>query len=120
MLCKPDHGASYSRPWHETGRGNLQNDLRSGIILYCQAERTIILGARANLHPVRHFLLNHNSNAGKGHLIFKQTHNNRRCDVIGKICHDLNGPAVIFFFCKLPQIYLQDILIDHRHIIVFA
>ena len=46
-------------------------------------------------------------------MAFKQLHDDRRGDIIGQICHHLEGPASVFFPGKARDIHLQDILVDH-------
>ena len=51
-------------------------------------------------------------------MIFKQSHDNRCRNIIGKIRHNLDGSSPIFVLYDLIQIHLEDILVDDRYIIV--
>ena len=50
--------------------------------------------------------------------LFKQSHDNWRCNIIGQICHDFDRSPLIFLFCNLSDIYLQNIFIQHFHIVI--
>ena len=89
------------------------------IILNCQGKRAIVLCSRLCLHPQSYFLLHHHRNAFYRHMAFKQPHNNRRCNIIRKICHHLYRPSPVLLADKLPDIQLQHICMDDVCILIF-
>ena len=51
-------------------------------------------------------------------MALKQTHDNRCRDIVGEICHNLDWLSCVLLLHKLLNVHLQDILIDHGHIVI--
>ena len=120
MTRQPYHRAADIRPRHKAVRRHVCDNLRLCIILHRQRERTVILRPRSDLHPVCDFLLHHDRNAVNRHMALKQPHDNRRSNIIRKICHHLDRFPGILLLRELYNIQLQNVLIDNRHIVISA
>ncbi len=79
---------------------HMGGDFRVGIILHGQGKRPVILGAGGSLHTVCHFLLHHDRDARKGHMAFKEPHDDGGCNVVRQVCYHFYGGAVIFLLCQ--------------------
>ena len=50
-------------------------------------------------------------------MIFKQSHDDRGSNVIWQIGNNLDRTPLIFFQCKLADVYFEDVVVDDCHII---
>ena len=105
MAGQPDYRRPYLRPWHETVRRHIRHDIRACVILHSQRQSAVILTSWSGLHPVRHFLLHHHSNTFHRHMLLKQSHNDRGCDIIWEIGHHLHRLPAILLFHKFSDIH---------------
>ena len=102
-------------PWHDKG------NLGRHVILHSNRQTTVGLGIRLSRNPICYFFLHHNDKLTKRNPAFNQMHKNRRRDIVGQICHYLDRQVWIFKLCYvLGQINLENILIDHCHIVKIA
>ena len=118
MSGKTDNRTSYLWSRHKAVRRHICHNIRLGIILHGQRQGTVIFRSRSYLHTVCHFLLHHNRNRVNRHFSLKQSHDNRRCNVIGQIRHNFNGFSTVALLCQLSDVYFQYIFIENRYILI--
>ena len=51
-------------------------------------------------------------------MAFKKSHNDRSCNIVGKVGNDLDRSAVVSFSGKSGNVHLQDIFVDNSDIII--
>ena len=116
---KPDDRRAHIRPRHETILRDVRRDVGVRVVLHRKGQRTVILAARTRLHALRDLALHHDGDVLHGDVLLEKPHDDRRRDIIGKICHYLERPPA-----ALPHesvdVRLQNVIVDDREIVVIA
>lgn len=77
-----------------------------------RGEGAIVLAAGTGLHAVCDLLLHHDRDGKNRRMAFKESHDDRRRNVVWEIGHDLHRISVIVGFDELMEIQLQYIIMD--------
>ena len=103
---------------HKDGTGHDKGYLGSHIVLNCDREAPVSLSIRLSRNAVGHLPLHHDHKLAKRDLALNQVHEDGGGDIVGQVSHDLDGQIRILEILNLRlQIGLQDVLIDHGHIV---
>ena len=110
MRRQPDDRASHLRARNKAVRRHIRRNVRIAVILHRQRQRPVVLAARLRLHPLRH-LLHHHRDALHRHVLLQKPHDDRRRNIIRKVCHHLDRLPAVLFLHKRRNIHLQNILV---------
>ena len=116
--CQTDDSGIHVGSRHKAVLGHIGHDIGLSVVLHCQRQGTVILGSRTGLHPGSDLFLNHDSHIGQGNVLLKQAHDDGRRDIVGQVCHHLDGPAACLFLNQLIQIQGQNVCMDHLHVVI--
>ena len=116
-----ENGRIHIWSWHKDCSRHDKGNLGRHIILDRNRQTTVGLGIRLSRNPICHFPLHHHDKLTKRNSALNQMHENRRRNVVGQVCYYLDRQIRIFKLCHvLSQINLENILIDHGHIVKIA
>ena len=105
MSGKADHCTSHLGSWHKTIGRHISHNIRAGIVLNRQRQGSVVLAARSGLHSIRYFFLYHYGNGFYRHFFLEQPHNDRRCNIIWQIRHNLNRSSLVVLLCQFSDIH---------------
>ena len=118
IALQSNDGGADVRARDKAVRRDFLDDIRFGIILNGERERTIVLRAGTRLHTIGDFLLYHDGDGLDRCMAFEETHDDRRRDVVWKIGDDLDRISMIVGFDDLVKIELQYIVVDDGDMLI--